>query len=249
MKLRKTKILFCIMILVGMIAVIPNSVFARTSESDTLQIEGVLDGYQMINLFSFGVNHLYDLDIISYHLEPHGLTTHNVAPINPVTDVLNNTFSDIDYLCSEITITDYDVLVVCDECNTTDYPSAMSLIMDAYNEGLIIVGLGYGPLLLAELDIISGKNITCSWDGGASQTIIENAGATYNNPLYGPYVDLPFITAAHNYENLYLLVATALGVDLDATTTPSVANDLPITSIVFIICVALSSFLFKKKRR
>jgi putative intracellular protease/amidase len=178
------------------------------------------------------------------------MVAHNVAPVNPIIDATNSSYTDIDYLCSEINITDYDVLVVVGNTTNSAYPDAMSLIMDAYNEGLIIVGVGEGPLLLAELDIISGKNITASWEDGANMAIIEAAGATYLNPLEGPYMDLPFITAAHSYVNLEYLIALALGVDLTATSTPPTNEaSIYLGSLILLTSVAfISTQIYKKKR-
>lgn len=236
-------------LIAGMFTLSANA--ALENNNDAIQTNGLLDGYKMINLLGFGFfDNTHSTFYASYHLESYGMVEHNVAPVNPIADALNSSYTDIDYLCSEINITDYDVIVVAGNTNNSAYPDAMSLIMDAYNEGLIMVGVGSGPLLFAECDIISGKNITSEWDEGSSQTIIENAGATYKNPLNGPWVDLPFITASVNYNGLEFLIALALGVDLTATSTPPTnETSIYLGSLILITSVAfISAQIYKKKR-
>ncbi|NHJ46587.1 MAG: hypothetical protein FK733_02250 [Asgard group archaeon] len=254
MELKKIKsriitVMILMGLIVGMFTLSANAVLENNSGA--IQTNGLLDGYKMINLLGFGFfDNTHSTFYASYHLEPYGMVAHNVAPVNPIADALNSSYTDIDYLCSEINITDYHVLLVVGHTNNSDYLDAMSLIMDAYNEGLIIVGVGEGSLLFAELDIINGKNITSSWEDGANQPIIEAAGATYLNPLEGPYMDLPFITAAHSYVKLEYLIALSLGVDLEATSTPPTNEaSIYLSSLLLITSVAFFSVQIYKKKR
>ncbi|NHJ38445.1 MAG: hypothetical protein FK731_00325 [Asgard group archaeon] len=238
--------------MIGILTSNSNALLDNTKSVETFQTKEALNGYKMINLMgssflpSGGTTFM-----VTYLLEPYGLTAHNIAPENPLIDYYGDSFTDIDYLCSEVNVAEYDILTIPDDSNLTLYPDAMSIITEAYNEGLLIVALDKGPYLLAYLDLIEGKNITAYWEDGEGKIIIENAGATYLHPFDGPYVDLPFVTAYVNYQNLGPIIAAALGIDLTATmtlTTPTSEATIPIYSFVFLVSIALSAILYHKKK-
>ena len=71
----------------------------------------------------------------------------------------------MDFLCTEANITDYDLIWLQGEYHDLNnslsyYPTAISLIIEAYNDGLIFVAMNHGIQILATADIVAGKNIS-----------------------------------------------------------------------------------------
>ncbi len=166
-------------------------------------------------------------------------------------------YQDVDYLCDEVTISAFDLIFLPGEYHDMNnslsyYPTVIPLIIDAYNEGLVIAAMNYGSLILATADIITGKNIT---GPPVIQSVIEAAGGNFINNAFGIKTDFPFVTCS-GYDEPYLIfvAAAALGIDIPIheDTTPTYATStaaIHIPSLIFIMSVSLFSILFKKKRR
>lgn len=219
---------------------------------DKLQTNAIMDGYKILSLFSFNFMSGF-INVLPAQLAPYGVTTDIVAPVNPIEDSENYSYTNIDYLCSEVNAEDYDILWLPGEegtDNLTLYQDAEDLILDAYAEGLVMVGYNHGPVAFAHVDIVTGKNISGS---GSVQSAVEAAGGTYVSSATNNVVDSPFVTTnwfCDDAENLYYYVALELGIDLNATpTTPTVANGTPIFSMILITCLTLSTLLYKKKQK
>jgi len=253
-KIRNAKILICMVIIIGLITVNSDNARVSSKEIKNIQTNAVMDGYKILSLFSFNFVSAF-INVLPAQMSPFGVTTDIVAPVNSIEDHEHISYSNIDYLCSEVNVSDYDILWLPGEWGTdnlTLYSCAYDLIVDAYNEGLVLVGYNYGPIAFAHVNIVTGKNISGSV---GIQSDVESAGGTYIPISAGVVVDLPFITTdweADNREILYYYVGLALGFDLLATetptTTPTEVSGLSITSLVFIVCLIFCSFLYKKKR-
>lgn len=250
--MRKTKIMLNVILMFGVILASSCNVRANTIDNGNIQTAAVMDGYKILNLFSFNFVSGF-INVLPAQMLPYGVTTDIVCPVNPIEDSEFNPYTDIDYLCSEVDVADYDILWLPGEWgsdNLTLYQDAEDLILDAYAEGLVMVAYNHGPVAFAHVDIVSGKNISGT---DSVQSHVEAAGGTFVPSDTCVVVDSPFVTCkwtCTDVNNLYYYVALELGVDLNATpTTPTVANDIPIFSLVFISCLTLSTLLCKKKRK
>ncbi|NHJ38451.1 MAG: hypothetical protein FK731_00355 [Asgard group archaeon] len=131
--------------------------------------------------------------------EELGFTVETAAETATIDDDYNNPF-DVDLLFTEVDIADYVAIHI--PCGTADnelttHPfalttnqDAMDIVNDAYASDKIMIASGDGPVVYAEADIISGKNITC-WP--TAESTVTTAGANYI-PEGFPIVDDQFIT-------------------------------------------------------
>ncbi|NHK33054.1 MAG: DJ-1/PfpI family protein [Asgard group archaeon] len=149
--------------------VIPLSPVNCTSPSD-VKILMIVD-------HDYGGNYPYIKEIfLSYGWN---VTTAGLEPlITPCT--YHSTILEVDVLIQNITeITDFDcVSVIPGESheNLLNNESTLNLIQTAVSEGLIVTGWCKGVRVLAEANVIEGKNVT----GHLSiQSVCEQAGATF----------------------------------------------------------------------
>ena len=101
---------------------------------------------------------------------------------------------DTDFLIEDMTnVSDYDYLYVpggYSPENLMLIPAAIDLVIEAYNEGLVMAAICAGPILFAAADIISGRNISGNI---AIESDVLSAGANF---IYtGIVIDDPFVTA------------------------------------------------------
>ena len=249
------KITIGIILLLSLITISSSKALAVSVQTNNLQPNAVMDGYKILSLFSHNIVSGFR-NVLPAQMSPFGVTTDSVAPVIPIEDSDGITISNIDYLCSEINVSDYDILWLPGEMGTdnlTLYTDAYDLIIDAYNEGLVMVAYNYGPIAFASTNIISGKNIS---GHSGIQSAVESAGGTYI--ASGVIVDSPFITTTWqdpSADLLYYYVGLELGFDLLATetptptTTPTDVSGLPFASIVFIACAIFGSMFLRKKQR
>lgn len=117
---------------------------------------------------------------------------------------------NVDLLVPEVDISNYDCLFIPGGGSPgilVTKPLAINLVQDAYNEDLIIAAICQGPLVLAEADIINGRNISGFID---IKDQIEAAGATYINT--GIAIDGPFVTADYYFaKTFHIGIVKALG--------------------------------------
>jgi len=126
-------------------------------------------------------------------LENYGFNVCLAGPTEIVQDHYNNEYN-VDFTFSDVVITDFVAIMILG--GSTDYPSnlgdiseAMDIVKDAYSEGLVIFAHDEGPVALAAADIISGRNITCTFEVLAD---VVAAGANFiDEPLV---IDGQFVT-------------------------------------------------------
>jgi protease I len=108
---------------------------------------------------------------------------------------------DTDFLIEDMTnVSDYDYMYVpggYSPENLMLIPEALSLVVEAYNEGLVMAAICAGPILFAAADIISGRNISGNI---AIESDVISAGANF---IYAGtiVIDGPFVTA--DYARMY----------------------------------------------
>jgi protease I len=87
---------------------------------------------------------------------------------------------ETDFLIDEMTnVSDYDYLYVpggYSPENLMLIPAALALVVEAYNEGLVMAAICAGPILFAAADIISGRNISGNI---AIESEVINAGGNF----------------------------------------------------------------------
>jgi protease I len=119
-------------------------------------------------------------------LEEYGFNVCLAGPTDIVQDMYNNDY-EMDYTFNEVTITDFVAIMVLGgsqdyPTNLGDIPEAMTIINDAYTNGLVLFAHDEGPAAFAAADIISGRNITCT-----SEVLAEVTAAGAN------FVDEPIV--------------------------------------------------------
>ena len=251
----KIKTVLCFLIIVGLVSA--SSVTANVNNTNrvTTQLEEqYLEGYKCLTVVGPNFDPFSEL-LFSGKWENFGGTFNRTGPISPIIDRFDNVV-EMDFLCDEAIIADFDLIWLPGEYHDSNnslsyYPTAITLIIDAYNEGLIFAALNMGQLILATADIISGKNIA---GPNPIQSMIEAAGANFFGEEDGIQTDLPFVTCT-GFDEPYLIyaAAAALGIDIPIPepstptyTTSTAAIHLP--SLLFILGVSLFAILFKKKQ-
>jgi putative intracellular protease/amidase len=250
----KIKTLICMCVIVSLVSTCSiNAEFNRTSNV-TVQLEPYLLGFKCLSVVGPNFDPFSEL-LFTAKFESYEGTTNRTGPFNPIIGRFGAE-NNVDLLCDEVNVSEYDVIWLPGEYHDFNnslsyYPTAISLILDAYNEGLVIAALNLGQQLLAYMDIIDGKNISAP---NPLYDIIEAAGANFFGEDDGIITDLPFVTCTGWDEpNLIFAVAAALGVDIPpptySTWDPPDSAAISIPSLIFIMCVSLLAFIYKKKRR
>ncbi|NHJ32839.1 MAG: hypothetical protein FK732_08250 [Asgard group archaeon] len=134
-----------------------------------------------------------ELDFVKNFMETYGC---QIAIVGPTATVNGEYGSSIetDFLIGGFSgISSYDFLYVPgggSPDNLIEISAALNLVKNAYTAGLVLAAICHGPLVFAEANIISGRNIAGNFD---IKNDIENAGATYISE--GISIDGPFVTA------------------------------------------------------
>jgi protease I len=136
----------------------------------------------------------------------------NISMVGPTATVLaeNNQYYEMDYLITEIDVNNFDCMFIPgggSPYNLINTPEAITLVQEAFSQGLIISAICHAPLVLAEADIISGYNISGYID------IYDDIIAAGGNFIYsGVVVHEPFVTANYMYADiLHVGIVRALG--------------------------------------
>ncbi|NHJ46991.1 MAG: hypothetical protein FK733_04305 [Asgard group archaeon] len=119
-------------------------------------------------------------------------------------------YHTMDYLITEVDVNSFDCLYIPGGSSPSylvNIPDALTLVQEAYSEGLVIAAICHAPMVLAAADIISGHNISGYIDVKAA---VEAAGATY---VYsGIVISGPFVTANYYYaDTFHVGIVKALG--------------------------------------
>ncbi len=172
--------------------------FSLVNHTRLIEAAKPLEDVQGIFLVALHVN-LGEFNTPKDFLEEYGCSITVVGPTSTVTaeggssievDILINNLNNLSY---------YEFLYVPGggaPDNLIEIPEAIDLVVDAYNDGLVLGAICAGPLVFAEADIISGRNISGNTE---VKTDIENAGANFIAD--GIVIDGPFVTADYAYLN------------------------------------------------
>ena len=249
--MKEIKTLFGIILIVGMIATIPVTAFVSNPYNITSQDDTRLSHLNCLSIVGPNFCSLTEFLFLN-NWETYGGNHDRTGPINPLEDRYGVEQS-LDFLCDQAIITNYDLILLPGEFNNLNnslsyFPTAISLIIDAYNEDLLFAGINHGQQILATADIISGKNISGPAD---IQSEIEAVGGNFLSEENGIQTDLPFITCTGNDEpDLIYAVALAFGIDLLATTSPyTPLLDIHLSGLIFVMGISLYILVVKKKRR
>jgi protease I len=190
------------------------------------------DGMKILYLLSDGFTKSWGIDQEKPAFEALGFTVETAGETATIEDIDSDPF-DVDLLFTEVDIADYVAIhipggTVDNELTThpfalTTNQDAMEIVKDAYDGDKIMIASHDGPVVYAEADIISGKNITCR--DQVVPTILA-AGANLI-PEALPAVDDPFITFTYAIANRdYLMdLLKLLGIH---ETNPPVIDDLTV---------------------
>ena len=144
----KIKTLFCFVIIAGMISSISVTANVNNTSNVTIQLEPpYLEGIRCLSVVGPNFDPFSELLFLS-KFELYGGTYNRTGPISPIIDRFDS-IVDMDYLCDEVTISDFVVIWLPGEYHDLNnslsyYPTAISLIIDAYNEGLLFAALNHG---------------------------------------------------------------------------------------------------------
>jgi putative intracellular protease/amidase len=119
-------------------------------------------------------------------------------------------YHTMDYLITEVDVSNFDCVFIPGGSSPSylvGIPEALTLVQEAYSEGLVLAAICHAPMVLASADIISGHNISGNTD---IQPNIEAAGATF---VYGGVIiSGPFVTADYNLAEIFHVgIVQALG--------------------------------------
>ena len=155
-------------------------------------------------------------------MEEYGADVDIVGPTATVSNDLGASV-DADFLIDEFTnFSDYDFLYIPggnSPSNLVEMPNALAFVVDAYNEGLCLAAMCYGPWVLAAADIISGRNIS---GNVGIESHITDAGANYIPT--GIVFDGPFVTADVPYFEVFPQQGVLKGIGLFESDPPEIVN-------------------------
>ena len=159
-----------------------------------------LDGVHGIILIANGFDNS-ELEAVENFMEQYGADIDIVGPTATVTSSLG-AIVDTDFLIDGFTnFSDYNFLYIPGGNSPetlVGMPNALTFVVNAYNEGLIMAAMCYGPWVLAAADIISGRNISGNI---GIESHITGAGANYIPT--GIVFDGPFVTADVPYFDVF----------------------------------------------
>ncbi|MCK5298949.1 MAG: DJ-1/PfpI family protein [Candidatus Heimdallarchaeota archaeon] len=180
-----------------------------------------LEGVHGIILIAYGFDNSELLSTNNF-MEQYGADVDIVGPTATVSNDLGASV-DTDFLIDEFTnFSDYDFLYIPggnSPSNLVEMPNALAFVVDAYNEGLCLAAMCYGPWVLAAADIISGRNISGNI---GIESHITDAGANYIPT--GIVIDGPFVTADVPYFDVFPMQGLLKGIGLFESEPPEVVN-------------------------
>ncbi len=159
-----------------------------------------LDGVSGIILIAQGFDSS-ELTAVENFMVQYGADIDIVGPTATVSSSLG-AIVDTDFLIDGFTnFSDYDFLYIPGGNSPetlVGMPNALTFVVNAYNEGLIMAAMCYGPWVFAAADIISGRNISGNI---GIESHITSAGANYIPT--GIVFDGPFVTADVPYFDVF----------------------------------------------